>query len=101
MTAVRPFCAGDLVIVTDSLRGTVTGRIEDVRTPDQDRCPGPGLLDEESATEILRDQGVARLAVISYRESDGVPLLFVAMEIEGEWQDLQRQPLNIRHYAVS
>lgn len=98
MTATRPFCAGDRVVISNESRGTVIGKIEDIRTPEEMRDTG---LMEPDAYELLREEGVTRTAVISYYVSPGNPLMFIAMETGGEWQDLLGQPLNLRHYALN
>jgi hypothetical protein len=76
-------------------RGACIGRIEDIRTPD-DLPDIPGAwpqTGEFSPRQIVRDWGVSRVAMISYEPTAGQELVFMALEVAGEWYDLHRQHL--------
>lgn len=73
--------------------GACIGTIEDIRAID-DLPDLPGFTEAGfSAREILREWHVTRHALISYSPAPGVELMFSAVEIEGAWYDLRRQPL--------
>ena len=77
-------------------QGVALGRVEDIRPPAEmpdiagfsDRC-------EFTPREIMREWGVTRVAMISYHASREHELMFAALEVDGEWYDLQRQHLTL------
>jgi hypothetical protein len=78
--------------------GTVIGRVEEVRLvaelPD---LPSSGLpvTGEFAPKSILVESGVTRVAMLSYHASPNAQFMFAALEIGGEWFDLQRQKLEL------
>ena len=76
--------------------GVCVGRIEDIRPIDEmPDITGFALGGDFAPVQILRDMGVARCALISYFATDHDEVMFVAMEIDGAWYDLQRQALTL------
>lgn len=71
--------------------GVCVGRIEDIRSID-DLPDVPGA-DAAVPVAILREWGVTRWAVVSYFATPDQEVAFVALEINGEWFDLQKQRL--------
>jgi hypothetical protein len=73
--------------------GTVLGRVEEIRPvaelPDLPEVGWP------APKSILVEWGVARVAMITYHASPDQQFMFTALEIGGEWFDLQRQKLEI------
>jgi hypothetical protein len=67
-------------------RGDVVGRVEEVRPV--------GELPAEVRT-ALEEWGVSRIAAITYHSSPAAQLIVTAVEIEGEWFDLDRNPMHI------
>jgi hypothetical protein len=43
----------------------------------------------------MREWGVTRVAMISYHANREQELMFAALEVDGEWYDLQRQHLTL------
>lgn len=83
--------------------GTVIGRVEDVRTvADMPDLPELGLptAGEFAPKNTLRELGVTRVASISYHASPNAELMFTALEIAGEWFDLQHQKLELEIVGV-
>lgn len=85
--------------------GVVYGRVEAVSTtaalPDL-AAAAPSMRPElegqhEEARAILEEWGVSRVAMISYAPAPGRPdrLIFAALEVDGQWFDMQHQPLTI------
>ena len=78
--------------------GTVIGRVEEIRPvaelPD---LPETGLPvgGPFAPKNILVEWGVARVAMITYHASPDQQFMFAALEIGGEWFDLQHQKLEI------
>jgi hypothetical protein len=68
--------------------GVCVGRIEDIRSIDE----MPDLLEFDDVQD-LRDMGVTRVALVSYRPTDHDELTFFALEIGGDWFDRSRQAL--------
>ena len=83
--------------------GTVIGRVEDVRTiaemPDLPELGLP-IAGEFAPKNILRELGAERVAMISYHVSPDSQLMFAALEIGGEWFDLQHQKLELEIVGV-
>jgi hypothetical protein len=78
------------VTVTHSL----IGRIEEIQTVAEMRnLPEPGL--PFAGNQTLLEWGVSRVAKITYRTSPDQQFMFAALEIGGEWFDLQRQKLEL------
>lgn len=83
--------------------GTVIGRVEDVRTvAEMPDLPELGLptAGEFAPKNILRELGAERVAMISYHSSPDAELMFAALEIGGEWFDLQHQKLELEIVGV-
>ena len=83
--------------------GTVIGRVEDVRTVDEmPDLPELGLptAGEFAPRNILRECGAVHVAAISYHASPDAELMFVALEIGGEWFDLKRKKLELEVIGV-
>ena len=81
----------------------VVGRVEDVRPVEQ--MPEFADLGFETGGEfapknILRAAGVDRVAAISYHTSPHNQLMFVALEIGGDWFDQYGQALAIEIVGV-
>ena len=76
--------------------GECIGRIEDIRSvDDMPDLPGFEKEGEFSPREIMREWGVSRHAAITYHLTPDQEVVFVAIEIDGEWYDLHRQRLTL------
>ena len=96
----RPLCTGDRIVISHPEQGSCIGKIEDIRTPDETpQIEGFAPSGELNPQQIMREWGVTRVAVITYIQVPGKSLMFVALEIDGEWYDLQRQKLTIRRFG--
>jgi hypothetical protein len=99
----RPLCAGDRVLIESASRGgTVLGKIEDIRSPEEiDQMPTLAPLEQLDAARTLREWDIVRLAVLSYYIAPGRALMFLALESsDGKWWDIAHQPVGISHYAL-
>jgi hypothetical protein len=78
--------------------GTVIGRIEEIRKvaelPDLPDAGVP-MRGPYAPRSILQEIGAERVALISYKTSPDNELIFAALEIGGEWFDLNKQKLEI------
>jgi hypothetical protein len=102
MQLTRPFASGDRILIEQEGHGAI-GKIEDIRTPAEfAEFAGLEPFSALYPAEVLRpDSNVTRTAVISYYDLSGSQLMFLAVEIGGEWWDLQQRRLIIRHFAMS
>jgi hypothetical protein len=74
--------------------GVVVGRIEDIRGINE-LPPVPGFAEMKIVNAVLRDKGVTRLALVSYFMTEHQEVAFTAVEIAGEWFDLQGQAIQL------
>lgn len=87
---------GSQVSISAPGRGTTIGVIEDIRTRNEmPPLDGFDVTGEYAPHSILAEWKVSRVAVISYTMHSGLDVMFTALEIEGQWWDLKRQPLTI------
>jgi hypothetical protein len=77
-------------------QGAVIGRVEDIRPPaEMPDLAGFSTRGEFAPRQIMREWGVTRVAMISYHATREQELMFAALEVDGEWYDLQRQHLTL------
>ena len=84
------------VRISAPVRGMVVGEILDICA--SENMPDIGGFDtvgEFAPRSILKEWNVSRVAHIGYQMADGQDVMFTAFEIEGEWYDLQTQPLTL------
>jgi hypothetical protein len=74
--------------------GVCIGRIEDIRGINE-LPPVPGFTEMKYVNAVLRERGVTRLAVVSYFMTEHQEVAFTAVEIAGEWFDLQGQAIQL------
>lgn len=74
--------------------GVCVGRIEDIRGINE-LPPAPGFAEMKIVNAIMRDKGVTRLALVSYFMTEHQEVAFTAVEIAGEWFDLNGQALTL------
>jgi hypothetical protein len=74
--------------------GVCVGRIEDIRAINE-LPPVPGFAEVKRVHVILREKGVTRLALVSYFMGPHQEVAFTAVEIAGEWFDLNGQALTL------
>ena len=87
---------GDRVLVTGKA-GTVIATLEKLCAPSElPDLPIPGAPSAAIAAGILQEIGVDQVAMISYPNDAGEMLVFAAVQIRGEWQDLKGQHLTIQ-----
>jgi hypothetical protein len=77
-------------------QGVAIGRVEDIRPPEEmPDLAGFSDRGEFAPRQTMREWGVTRVAMISYHADREQELLFAALEVDGEWYDLQRQHLTL------
>jgi hypothetical protein len=77
-------------------QGAAIGRVEDIRPPaEMPDLAGFSTQSEFVPREIMREWGVTRVAMISYHATRDQDLIFAALEVDGEWYDLQSQRLTL------
>jgi len=84
------------VRISAACQGAVIGRVEDIRPPaEMPDLAGFSDRGEFAPRQIMLDWGVTRVAMISYHANRELDLMFAALEVDGEWYDLQRQHLTL------
>jgi len=79
-------------ISADGIPGCI-GRIEDIRPIAE--LPDADEMRAELPRSILTEWGVSRVAMISYYMFPDNQVMFAALEVEGQWYDLQRKELTL------
>jgi hypothetical protein len=80
-------------VTVSGARGTVAGRVLDVRTPD-DLQPVPELPNVAMVAACMRDLGIREVAYIAHIHA-GRLVAFAAVRVGRQWYDMQRRPLTI------
>jgi hypothetical protein len=77
-------------------QGAAIGRVEDIRPPAEiPDLAGFSDRGEFAPRQIMLEWGVTRVAMISYHANGEQELMFAALEVDGEWYDLERQHLTL------
>jgi hypothetical protein len=89
--------SGSIVTISGPDGGTCKGRVAEILTPDH--MPDLEGRPASAAAAVLAEWHVTRVAMISHWAGRKRQVVFAALEIEGQWYDMHRQPLTIEPAA--